>query len=103
MPITLEQSEVESVIRLEGEISIPFAAELKQMLVQALSNGKGVRVDLEASTELDVTALQLLWAAEREARRSSVGFTAAGSIPETITAASTAAGFERFPVPLEPK
>jgi len=102
VPITLEQNEVESVIRLEGAISIPLAAELKQMLIQALSEGKGLRIDLESCTELDITALQLLWAAEREARKSSAVFAAAGSVPEEITIAATAVGFERFPVPTEP-
>jgi ABC-type transporter Mla MlaB component len=103
VPVTLERSDVENVVRLEGEISIPFAAELKEMLIQALSDGKGLRIDLESCTELDITALQLLWAAEREARKSSVGFTAAGAVPEAITAAATAVGFESFPVPIEPK
>jgi ABC-type transporter Mla MlaB component len=103
VPITLEQSEAQCLIHLEGEICITVAAELKQMLVQALMEGKDLRMDLERATELDITTLQLLWVAEREAKKTSVGFTAAGRVPEEIRAAATAAGFEKFPVPMEPK
>ena len=60
-------------------------------------------MDLESATELDVTALQLLWAAEREARGSGVGFTLAGRVPEEISVAVSDAGFKNFPVPVDPK
>jgi anti-anti-sigma factor len=103
VPITLEQSEAQCLIHLEGEITIPFAEELKQTLVQALNEGKDLRIDLEGVTELDITALQLLCVAEREAKKSSLGFSAAGRVPEDICAAATAAGFKRFPVPMEPE
>lgn len=103
MPITFEQSEAQYVIHLEGEITIPLAAELKQAIIQALTEGKDLCVRLERATELDITALQLLWAAEREAKKSSLRFTADGSVPEEIRVAASAAGFERFPVPIEPK
>jgi anti-anti-sigma regulatory factor len=102
VPITSEQSEAQCLIHLEGEISIPFAAEFKQTLVQALNEGKDLRIDMEGATELDITALQLLWVAEREAKKASLGFSAAGSVPEQIRAATTAAGFERFPISIEP-
>lgn len=101
MPVTLDQSEALCFIRLEGEINITCAAELKKHLLQALSSGKEVRVDLERATELDVTALQLLWAAEREARGSGKGLTLAGRVPEEISRAVNDAGFEKFPVGVE--
>lgn len=103
MPITFEQSEAQCLVHLEGEIKIPFAAELKRALVEALTAGKDLCIHLERATELDITALQLLWVAEREAKKSGLRFTAAGSVPEEIRAVAKAAGFERFPVPIEPK
>jgi hypothetical protein len=42
----------------------------------------------------------LLWAAEREARASGVGFALSGELPEGVSAALKDAGFERFPVPV---
>ena len=48
--------------------------ELKKVMLQALASGKEMLVDLRRATELDVTAIQLLWAAEREARKSGRKF-----------------------------
>src|ERR1035438_10706759 len=102
MPITLDQSEALSSIRLEGEVDITSAAELKKLLLQALASGKEVQLDLESAEELDVTALQLLRAAEREARGSKLRNTIAGRLPEEISATLLDAGFEKFPVPSKP-
>lgn len=98
MPVTLEQNGGLCCIRLEGEVDIASAAELKKLLLQALASGSELRVGLEGATELDITALQLLWAAEREARASGRGFSLAGRVPEEISAAVDEAGLEKFPV-----
>jgi hypothetical protein len=98
VPVALEQSEALSVIRLEGAIGIADAAELKKLLLQALQPGKKVNLLLECAAELDVTAVQLLWAAGREAKRSGVEFTFAGTVPEEISTALGDAGFEKLPV-----
>jgi hypothetical protein len=45
--------------------------ELKTTLITAISSGKPVRVDMGRATDLDVTAVQLLWSAAREARKAS--------------------------------
>jgi anti-anti-sigma factor len=103
MAVTLDQSEARCVIRLGGEINIASAAEMKKLLLQALALGRELRVDLEGATELDVTALQLLWAAEREARGSGRGFTLAGRVPEEIAATARDAGLEKFPVGVDAK
>jgi len=60
-------------------------------------------VDLEHTTELDVTALQLLWAAERKARASGMGFSLLGRVREEISVALSDAGFETFPIPADTK
>lgn len=101
MPVTLEQSEKLSLIRLEGAVDIASAADLKKVLLEALESGTEVRVSLEGATDLDVTAVELLWAAEREAGRSSVTFALAGEAPERVTAALIHAGFEKFPVSVD--
>lgn len=100
MGIALEQSEESSVIRLEGAIDIACATELKKVFLDALASGNPVRVALDGCTDLDVTAVQLLWAAEHEARALALGFKLAGPVPEPVWAALKDAGFERFPVPV---
>jgi anti-anti-sigma factor len=99
VPITLHRNEEQCTVHLEGEIDIAGAAELKKLLLQALASGKQLRIDLEHATELDITALQLLLAAEREAHRSNLGFGLAGRLPEEISAAAMDAGFAKFLVP----
>ena len=103
MPLTLDQNEEGCLIRLEGEINIAFAAELKKLLLEALGSAKDVRLDMEQATELDIAAWQLLYAAEREAKRSGVGFTLVGRVPEEISLTFNEAGCERFPIPADPK
>lgn len=100
MGITLKQDEESSVIHLEGVIDIACAAELKTTFIDALASGNPVRVALCGCTDLDVTAVQLLWAAERAARAQTVDFTLAGPVPEPVWAALKDSGFERFPVPV---
>jgi anti-anti-sigma regulatory factor len=87
------------MIRLEGVIDIASAAELKAVLVDALKPGKRVRMALDANADLDVTSIQLLWAAKRETRASGVEFALEGPAPEPVIAAIRDAGFEAFPVP----
>ena len=100
MPIDLEQREGASAIHLEGVIDIALASELKTTLVEALKSSKPLRLALNADTDLDVTAIQLLWAAEREAKASNVDFMLEGSVPDSVSRSLKEAGFERFPVPV---
>jgi hypothetical protein len=68
--VKFDRSEGPGVIRLEGEIGIADAAQLKEVLLEALRPGAGARIALEMASGLDVTAVQLLWAAERAAQAS---------------------------------
>jgi len=92
--IIQEQSEKTSCVRLQGSIDISLAEELKKTLIDALKAGDEIRVMLGDATYLDVTAIQLLWAAEREARRAGVRWVFVDSLPEAIRAALRDAGFE---------
>jgi len=80
---------------LEGECTVTSVAEIKELLVAGLATGSGLQVDLERAEEIDITILQLLWAAEREAAQTQVRFAVQAS--EQARAAARAAGFERFP------
>jgi anti-anti-sigma regulatory factor len=97
VPIALERSDATNVICLDGVVDIACAAELKTQLLDALAAGAEVRVDLERVADLDVTWVQLIWAAQREARRAGVKFSFSGQVPEKIGAALLHAGFAGFP------
>jgi len=54
-------------LRIEGELTIYRADELKRALIEPLSVGIRLVVDLAAVTELDTCGLQLLMLAKRTA------------------------------------
>lgn len=99
MPITLEDGDAVSVIRLEGDLDISCSDELKRVLLEAISLRKELQLDVARATDLDITSIQLLWAAAREVEKSGMSFVVAGEIPENVGCAVREAGFENFPVP----
>ena len=98
MPVTLEQKDALAFIQLEGAIDVGCAAELKELLMEKLKSSSAVYVSLESATGLDVTAVQLLWAAAREAQRAGVEFGFKDQTPEAVRCALAEAGIEEFPL-----
>lgn len=96
MGIVLDEKDKLNLIRLEGAIDINCAAELKSLLLTSLASGNNVSVLLDGVTYLDVTAVQLLWAAEREAKASLVEFMFVGQLPQQVATDLAGAGFEKF-------
>jgi hypothetical protein len=91
----VDRTETHWLLRLEGDYNISSAAELKAALLDGLASSKELELDLEGAGELDITFLQLLWAAEREAGRAGPRLVC--RVSETAGAAARGAGFERFP------
>lgn len=100
MPVTLKQKDALTFIQLGGAIDVGCAAELKELLMEKLKSGAAVYVSLESATGLDITAVQLLWAAAREAQRVSVEFAFKGQTPEAVRCALADDGIAEFPVPV---
>jgi anti-anti-sigma regulatory factor len=96
VPIILDESEGISLIRIDGDVDIAMAAEMKNLLVKVLASGKDLHISMASARELDVTALQLLYATEQEAAKSGVRLTLDDSVPEEIFSAMTDGGFTKF-------
>jgi anti-anti-sigma regulatory factor len=96
VPVTVEGKENYSQVRLEGVIDIESAAEMKDILINALASNKEIRLMLDGAIELDITALQLLYAAERSAAKMGIPLTLEGSVPDDIGTAMTDAGLPKF-------
>ena len=79
-------------VELEGELHISSAAELKEKLAQAIGSGRGISVSLARVSALDITAVQLLWAAARKARMAGIPFTFAPPVPDQVVAGLRDAG-----------
>jgi anti-anti-sigma factor len=99
LPTALIEAETQCVIRMEGDVDIANAAELKTMLIAAISSGKEVQIDLEGASDLDVTAVQLLWSAAREAGKAGSSF-AAVHVPEVLRSSMSELGLPDFPAEL---
>jgi len=97
VPVRFDPSQEPGVIRLEGDVDIASAAALKAVLVEALAAHRETRIALATATGLDVTAIQLLWAAEREAQAAGMSLTVEGPVPEGLRATLREAGFAGFP------
>jgi len=57
------------VLRLEGELTVIRAAELKEMLRQSLAGPDSVEIDLDQVTAVDLACLQLFCSAHKTALR----------------------------------
>jgi anti-anti-sigma regulatory factor len=88
----MDQSGAVSTVRLEGEVDIGGAMELKDRLLEALAAGGEVRLELSAATALDITAFQLIWAVERAAKNTGVEFSISGALPQQIVLTMADAG-----------
>lgn len=99
MPIETEQTAQLNTIRLEGPMDISAAAQLKVALTDAIRCGGTLHLSLEHVTNLDVTAMQLLWAAERAARLAGVQIEVDQPLPQDLVAKLASAGFSGFPLP----
>ena len=101
MSIQCEADESAYVLRLADEVDINSSVELKQALIEIIASGKELHLDLQAGPSLDITAIQLLWAARLVFEQRGSHFVTAGEVPESITSALQDAGFEPFLTPLE--
>jgi anti-anti-sigma regulatory factor len=96
MSIELQQSEDRSVVRLAEPITVGCASELHKLLVETVSSNRSVAIDLEGVTELDVSAIQLLYAAGQAAERAGISFSLQGILPEVVKSAFLDAGLHPF-------
>lgn len=94
MPITSDKTQERYIVRLEGDVDIGRAAELKAALMEAIASRKEVCLDLDGVTDLDVTAVQLLWAAAREMEGAGGSLSIAGQNIEVLTCAADEMGLD---------
>lgn len=84
--------------QFEGSVDVSQAAELKKELVACIERGDEIRFNFEKAVHLDVTAVQLLWAASLEAQRRQVHASIEGELPRAILFSLSDVGFEKFPI-----
>lgn len=90
-------------LRLGGDLAIESAADLQAQLLEALASGDPIQVELEAVTEVDISGLQLLTAAERAAQARGIAWIRGGALPASLRQAAEDAGWERIPFVGDPQ
>ena len=79
-------------ITLQGRVTVASATELKEELSQALDSRREISVSLAGAVSLDITAMQLLWAASRDSRAAGRAFTLQGPVSPQLLAIFEEAG-----------
>jgi anti-anti-sigma regulatory factor len=72
MSVTVQRSEPDWVIRIDGQATLASAGELKALLLEWVAAGSNLQLDLGDAEDIDIPTMQLLWAAAREAARTGV-------------------------------
>jgi len=91
MPMTIVQQEPHWVIQLTGELNPGCAVELRSLLLAWREAAKDLDLDCSGVSELDVTILQLLEVARREARQENLRF--GGRVSDAVAMAVRDSGF----------
>lgn len=83
------------VLRLEGDITIQQAEELKENIIQGLGSVDKLYVDSSNVSAIDLSGLQLLCAAHRAAITLGKTFHLAEPVSSDLRRSAEAAGFAR--------
>ncbi|CAG0985698.1 hypothetical protein GEOBC_02079 [Geobacteraceae bacterium] len=83
------------VLRVGGDLTIPFAGEFRGALLDAFDAAGRVVVNLEGVSAVDITGLQLLCSAHRSACAREKGFGVEGLTNSVLAEAVGLAGFRR--------
>jgi anti-anti-sigma factor len=94
MQITTIEDKVQ--VMLEGELTVANAAELKNLLLEALAaKGDHIEVNLEGVTGLDLSFMQMMCSAARTARNRNKELSLTGTKGGVLLQARKAAGYIR--------
>jgi anti-anti-sigma regulatory factor len=86
-----------TVINLSSSLTVDKAAALKDELFTALSKGENVLLNLSAVEELDLSCLQVIYAAHAQANAIGCSLHFSGQAPESVVLRLAACGFLHGP------
>jgi anti-anti-sigma regulatory factor len=96
MSATFKKSGNKGVITIVGDLTLPYAEELKGIFIQALLNTDYVFIAFNDVQDVDLSCLQLFCAAHRSAVRSKKHLAFRGSPPNVMIRAAETAGFSHL-------
>jgi anti-anti-sigma regulatory factor len=80
-------------VELSGALTIQRAAEIRDSLAAALSEGRDILVDCRAADETDLSFVQMLLSARRSAQAAGIDFQLASPLPQALATTLDRGGF----------
>lgn len=71
-------------VKWEGTVGIEQAHRLRDELIEAFKKTTEVRLDISNVDDIDITGIQIIVAARKEADKNGKGFFVIGQIPDAI-------------------
>jgi anti-sigma B factor antagonist len=71
MHVDIEELNNFCVIDIKGGVTLAYASELKEVLLDSIANHPDIEVRLHDINDIDSAAIQTLWLAKREARQAN--------------------------------
>jgi hypothetical protein len=90
-------SEIATAFRLCGEQTVRTIADTHRSLMEFYASGPGVKFDLCAVTEADLTLVQLIESTRRTAARDGKSVCVSGPLPEVMRDILVRGGFLNSP------
>ncbi len=81
---------------IEGEITVQNATEIKTLLLDALEKTDTCFIDLQQITQIDLSGIQLLYAAKNYATNSNKDFKITGDCPVHMLETIKESGFKNI-------
>jgi len=80
------------VVSFDGSLTIDRVKEFKNELLEAFSRSDTIFLNMSRAENVDVSFIQLLYAAKKEAKKRGKSFHLTGTVHETIVRAFVLAG-----------
>lgn len=74
-----------STVKWQGTAGIEEAHSLKDELLKAFQNSNGILLDISEVEDIDITGIQVIVAARKEAEKQGKQFYITGNVPESIS------------------
>ncbi len=71
MHVDIEELNNFCIVEVKGGVTLSYASELKEVLLESIANHPDIEVRLHDINEIDTAAIQTLWLAKREARQAN--------------------------------
>jgi anti-anti-sigma regulatory factor len=84
MPITMKQAAGLCEVTLEGEITLPCIAELREKLLEALEGTDAISLDIAKVSSLDLSCLQVFCAMHKTSLEKKREITFSPSFPPVL-------------------